>query len=98
PARFAEALPGVERVACGSALKFCRLGEGSADLYPRLAPTREWDVAAGHAILAASGGTVLSAEGGALAYGRADDGFVVPGFVAWADPAAARRFRAPAPS
>lgn len=35
----------------GSALKFCRLAEGVADLYPRLGPTKEWDIAAGHCII-----------------------------------------------
>ncbi len=96
-AAFVAALPQVERLPCGSALKFCRLAEGTADLYPRLAPTREWDVAAGQAVLAASGGTVTSPDGGALPYGRAADGFVVPGFVAWADPAAAEKFKAQVP-
>ena len=41
-------------LACGSALKFCRLAEGAADIYPRLAPTSEWDVAAGHALVVAA--------------------------------------------
>ena len=44
------------KIACGSALKFCLLAEGSADLYPRLGPTSEWDIAAGHAVLVAAGG------------------------------------------
>ena len=52
-----------ERIGCGSALKFCRIAEGSADLYPRLAPTFEWDVAAGHAVLAAAGGAVTTPDG-----------------------------------
>ena len=42
-----------EKIQCGSALKFCRLAEGAADVYPRLSPTSEWDVGAGHALLRA---------------------------------------------
>jgi len=92
---FVAALPSAERLTSGSSLKFCRLAEGSADVYPRLAPTREWDVAAGHAILAASGGTMTGPDGEAVTYGRVADGFLVPGFLAWADPEAAQKFRAP---
>ncbi len=73
------------RLACGSALKFCRIAEGAADLYPRLAPTCEWDVAAGHALVAAAGGTVTSPEGGALRYGDVKSDFRVPAFIAWGD-------------
>ncbi|MGB9370165.1 MAG: inositol monophosphatase family protein, partial [Xanthobacteraceae bacterium] len=60
-------------------------------VYPRLSPTSEWDVAAGHALVAAAGGAVLAADGGELCYGRASEGFRVPGFTAWGDAAAARR-------
>jgi 3'(2'), 5'-bisphosphate nucleotidase len=74
-----------KRVPCGSALKFCRIAEGAADIYPRLAPTREWDVAAGHAILAAAGGAVTRPDGGTLCYGDAASDFRVPAFVAWGD-------------
>ena len=80
-------LPRAQRIPCGSALKFCRLAEGTADLYPRLAPTRDWDVAAGHAILAAAGGNVVAPDGTALIYGTPS--LRIPAFVAWADPAAA---------
>ena len=55
-----------ERIACGSSLKFCRLAEGQADLYPRLGPTRQWDIAAGHAVLLAAGGIVTTPGGGPL--------------------------------
>jgi 3'(2'), 5'-bisphosphate nucleotidase len=68
-------------------LKFARIAEGSADLCVRLARTCEWDVAAGHAILAAAGGTVTAPDGAELAYGHAPD-FHVPGFIAWGDPSA----------
>jgi len=91
-AAFVAGLPRIERLICGSSLKFCRLAEGSADLYPRLAPVREWDIAAGHAVLAASGGTVTAPDGAALTYGRATEGFLVPGFVAWGGPALAGQF------
>jgi 3'(2'), 5'-bisphosphate nucleotidase len=73
------------RVACGSALKFCRIAEGAVDIYPRLAPTSEWDVAAGHALLAAAGGTVTLPDGGALRYGATSRDFRVPAFIAWGD-------------
>jgi 3'(2'), 5'-bisphosphate nucleotidase len=70
-----------------SSLKFCQLAEGSADVYPRLAPTMEWDVAAGDAILRAAGGIVLSSETGrALAYGKTADGYRNGPFIAWGDP------------
>jgi 3'(2'), 5'-bisphosphate nucleotidase len=73
------------RVPCGSALKFCRIAEGVADIYPRLAPTREWDVAAGHAVVAAAGGAVTRPDGGSLRYGDAASDFRVPAFIAWGD-------------
>lgn len=73
------------RVPCGSSLKFCRIAEGAADVYPRLSPTREWDIAAGHALIVAAGGTVTRPDGGALVYGDVDNDFRVPGFIAWGD-------------
>lgn len=76
-------------VPCGSALKFCRVAEGSADHYPRLAPTRDWDVAAGHAILEAAGGCVIAPDGGRLVYGSL--GLRIPGFLAWGEPQLAAR-------
>jgi 3'(2'), 5'-bisphosphate nucleotidase len=69
------------RVGCGSSVKFCRLAEGAADLYPRLAPTHDWDIAAGHAILVAAGGSVMDPDGGALHYGSPT--LIIPAFVAW---------------
>ena len=67
-------------VSIGSSLKFCLLASGDADLYPRLGTTMEWDTAAGHAVLAAAGGIVKSADGSALRYGKS--GFKNPWFVA----------------
>lgn len=54
----------VELVRAGSALKFTRIAEGEAHLYPRLAPTMEWDTAAPQAVLEAAGGLVVEAEEG----------------------------------
>ena len=60
-----------ERVTpCGSALKFCLLARGEADLYPRFGRTMEWDTAAGHAILSAAGGSVRTLDGADLTYGK----------------------------
>jgi 3'(2'), 5'-bisphosphate nucleotidase len=57
-------------VSVGSSLKFCILAEGKADIYPRAAPTSEWDTAAGHAVLLAAGGLVDGPDGAALRYGK----------------------------
>jgi 3'(2'), 5'-bisphosphate nucleotidase len=89
-AEFLQRFAPVTTLVCGSALKFCRLAEGMADIYPRLAPTSEWDVAAGHALVVAAGGAMAAPDGRALMYGRGED-HRVPGFVAWGDPAAATR-------
>jgi 3'(2'), 5'-bisphosphate nucleotidase len=90
---FLSRLPVTDRIAVGSALKFCLLAEGKADLYPRLAPTCEWDIAAGHAVLAAAGGTLTAPNGSAIRYGQTKQALRVPAFVAWGDAEAARRYR-----
>jgi 3'(2'), 5'-bisphosphate nucleotidase len=72
-----------ERLAFGSSLKFTLLAEGKADVYPRLAQICEWDVAAGHAILAAAGGRIEAIDGNPLRYGAKDKKFLLRGFVAW---------------
>lgn len=54
----------VELVSAGSALKFCLLAEGKADVYPRFAPTMEWDTAAGHALLKSVGKNILLVHSG----------------------------------
>ncbi|WP_413616470.1 3'(2'),5'-bisphosphate nucleotidase CysQ [Halomonas cupida] len=59
---FCEGLPEHERVSMGSSIKLCLVAEGKADLYPRLAPTSEWDTAAAQAVVTAAGGEVLNAE------------------------------------
>ncbi len=71
-------------VSMGSSLKLCLLAEGSADLYPRLAPTSEWDTAAAHAILCAIGGDVLTTEFQPLRYNQKDD-ILNPHFLAVAN-------------
>ena len=65
-----------------SSIKFCRIAEGAADIYPRHGPTMEWDVAAGHAVLLAAGGAMATTEGEAFLYGKADAGFRNGWFVA----------------
>jgi 3'(2'), 5'-bisphosphate nucleotidase len=89
---FLARLPIADRRASGSAVKFCQLAEGAADVYPRLSTTCEWDVAAGHAVLVAAGGAVVTPEGAPLTYGRMFESFRVPAFVAWGDPSTAARF------
>jgi len=81
--RFLDGYNVIERRALASSLKFGLIARGEADLYPRVGPTSEWDTAAGHAVLAAAGGTVTTLDGGALMYGNAERGFVNPDFVAW---------------
>lgn len=58
----------VERITAGSALKFCRLAEGAADIYPRFAPCCEWDTAAGQAVLEAAGGCLVGMDFKPLQY------------------------------
>jgi len=59
-----------KRIPCASSIKFCLLAEGRADIYPRFGPTMEWDIAAGHAILAAAGGSLTTPEGQPFLYGK----------------------------
>ncbi len=62
--------PIADTLVAGSSLKFCRLAEGVADLYPRYGPTMEWDTAAGHALVNAAGGVVTDVNGSPLRYGK----------------------------
>jgi 3'(2'), 5'-bisphosphate nucleotidase len=80
---FIEQFPQAKLVQCGSSVKFCRLAEGAADLYARLAPTHDWDIAAGHAVLAAAGGKVTAPDGSAVTYGSRE--LLIPAFLAWGD-------------
>lgn len=86
---FIDSRPGAIRQQLGSAVKFGRVAEGTVDIYPRLGPTSEWDIAAGHAIVTAAGGKVTDADGGPLRFGEGQEGFTVPAFIAWGDPSAA---------
>jgi 3'(2'), 5'-bisphosphate nucleotidase len=86
---FIAGRPGAVREVLGSAVKFGRVAEGGADIYPRLAPTSEWDVAAGHAIVTAAGGKITDGQGAPLQFGSGREGFRVPEFIVWGDPAAA---------
>jgi 3'(2'), 5'-bisphosphate nucleotidase len=81
--------PGAVRAELGSAVKFARVAEGAVDIYPRLGPTSEWDVAAGHALVTAAGGKVTDSRGAELHFGLGQEDFIVPEFIAWGDPAAA---------
>lgn len=54
----------------GSSLKFCLVAAGEADIYPRAGQTMEWDTGAGHAVLAAAGGTVTTWDGAPFLYGK----------------------------
>lgn len=65
-----------------SALKFVRVAEGDADLYPRIGRTMQWDVAAGDALLRALGGGVYDLAGKPLVYGPGAAGWTNPNFVA----------------
>lgn len=80
---FIESLSGkVELVTAGSSLKLLKLASGEADLYPRLAPTCEWDIAAAHAILNSIGGRIVQLDGQTLSYGKLT--IKNPSFVAYA--------------
>ncbi|MGY4629735.1 3'(2'),5'-bisphosphate nucleotidase CysQ family protein [Bradyrhizobium sp. USDA 4486] len=86
---FIAGRPNFVRLTCGSAVKFGRIAEGNADIYPRFGPTSEWDVGAGCAVVTAAGGKVTDGKGGALLFGqRGDTGFIIPDFIAWGDPQA----------
>jgi 3'(2'), 5'-bisphosphate nucleotidase len=74
--------PVAELRPSGSSLKFCAIAAGEADVYPRLAPTMEWDTAAGHAVLLAAGGSVTDLDGQPLQYGKPE--YRNGHFVAWA--------------
>jgi 3'(2'), 5'-bisphosphate nucleotidase len=84
--RWLDERPVKQVSSAGSSLKFCKLAEGEADVYPRFSPTMEWDTAAGHAILSAAGGSVLAPDGAPLRYGKVGNRLRNDGFVAWGQP------------
>ena len=80
---FLDRIADLERVVCGASIKFCRIAEGSADIYVRTHSISEWDAAAGHALVEAAGGTMTMHDGEAVPYGR--DGFRLPPFIVLGD-------------
>ena len=85
---------GTRRTA-SSALKFCLIASGEADIYVRCGPTMEWDTAAGDHILSRAGGVVIGAGGGPLSYGREHAGYKNGPFAALGDPSLAQRLSLP---
>ena len=69
-AAYLRGRPVARTLNFGSSLKFCRLAEGVADLYPRFGRTMEWDTGAAQAVLEAAGGTVCTLDGAPLCYGK----------------------------
>lgn len=94
---FLEKLPDVSVISAGSSLKFCRVAEGEADLYPRFGRTMEWDTAAGQAVLRAAGGQTLVEGGSPLRYNKQgttpEERFENPFFLAVGDEQIISRFR-----
>jgi 3'(2'), 5'-bisphosphate nucleotidase len=84
-AAYLANLPPYEFLGVGSALKFCLLAEGNADLYARFGPTSEWDTAAGQALLEAAGGHVTRMDGHRLRY-NCRESLINGDFVAFTDP------------
>ncbi|MCD6597455.1 MAG: 3'(2'),5'-bisphosphate nucleotidase CysQ [Bacteroidales bacterium] len=70
----------VSTVAAGSSLKLCLIAEGKAEIYPRLGPTMEWDIGAGHSIIEAAGGSIQTADGKDLLYNK--ENLLNPWFIA----------------
>lgn len=87
---YLKRFPIKDFVSAGSSLKLCLVAEGSADIYPRMGRTMEWDIAAGDAVLRAAGGRVQTLDGQPLVYGKrnqaGDSDFANPWFVAFGDP------------
>ena len=79
---YLKDFPVKDFAAAGSSLKFCLVASGEADIYPRLGRTMEWDTAAGHAVLAAAGGSVTTVDGRPFTYGKIEEKFANPFFVA----------------
>jgi len=80
---FIADYPGAEIVSMGSSLKLCLVAEGSADLYPRLGLTSEWDTAAAHAVVEGAGGSIVSLEDNMpLSYNTKQDTLLNPYFLA----------------
>jgi 3'(2'), 5'-bisphosphate nucleotidase len=76
---FIAKLKVTSSMSVGSSLKFCLVASGSADIYPRLGRTMEWDIAAGHAIINAAGGSVKKMDGSTMTYAK--EGLENPDFI-----------------
>jgi len=74
----------VDLMGMGSSLKFCRMAEARLDVYPRFAPTSEWDTAAGQCVLECAGGAVLTLDGEPLRY-NTKESLLNPDFLALGD-------------
>ena len=81
--RLEKVTENLEIASMGSSLKICMVAEGTADVYPRLGPTSEWDTAAAHAVLKAAGGQIFDLQGESLRYNKQN--ILNPWFVAVAD-------------
>ena len=93
-AAFLQQFGQLESREVGSSLKFCLLAAGEADIYPRFGPTCIWDTAAGHAIVLATGGAVVTPAGEALTYSH--PGRILNGhFIAVADASLIGMIKAP---
>jgi 3'(2'), 5'-bisphosphate nucleotidase len=80
-ARFLDGAKVASQTSAGSSLKLCLLAAGEADVYPRLGPTMEWDIAAGDAVLRAAGGRLITLDNKPMVYGKPT--FANPHFSAW---------------
>ena len=80
-----ERMGDVQLLGMGSSLKFCRMAEAKLDVYPRFAPTSEWDTAAGQCVLEAAGGAVITLDGAGLVY-NSKESLLNPDFLALGDP------------
>lgn len=80
-----ECMPEHETAKVGSSLKFCLLAEGRADVYPRMVCLKQWDIAAGDAVLRAAGGMTLTLDGTPMRYGVENADFACTRFVGWGD-------------
>ena len=73
----------LDLISKGSSLKLCLVAEGKADIYPRFAPTMEWDTAAGHALIRAAGGTIIDNNTGKTLLYNTKNNFKNPDFIAF---------------
>ncbi len=83
--KFVAALGAHELVTIGSSLKFCQVAEGTADVYPRLGPTSEWDTAAAQCVVEVAGGRVVSAETGESLRYNIRESLLNPYFIVYGD-------------